>query len=90
MNALRDYKACTNIVTHGGRTNIACKLGLWSVNSLCYSTAQREAQRYFKQYKADGEYSDIIGGPTAKEVFMEIRRNEIRAHHKEEADNGNI
>jgi hypothetical protein len=71
MNALRDYKACTNIVTHGGRTNIACKLGLWSVNSLCYSTAQREAQRYFNQYKSDGEYSSIIGGKSVDDLFWE-------------------
>ncbi len=71
MNILADYKACTTITINGGRTNISCKLGLWAVNSLCYSTAQRDAQRYFKQYKASGEYSDIIGGRTATDVLRE-------------------
>jgi len=73
-NPLSDYKACTTLTINGGRTNIACKLGLWSVNSLCYSTAQRNAQNYFKQYKAGGEYFDIIGGKTTEEILIELHK----------------
>ena len=70
-NILSDYKACTTLAVTNGRTYISCKLGLWSVNSLCYSTAQRNAQHYFKQYKSDGEYSDIIGGKSVEELLMD-------------------
>ena len=69
MDALSDYKACTTITTTGGITRINCKLGLWGVDSHCYMTAQREAQNYFRQYKSDGEHSEIIGGKTAAEVL---------------------
>ena len=69
MNALKEYKACTNLSTVKGRTIIECKLGLWGVDSLCHSTAQREAQAYFLQYKSGGEYSGIIGGPNVMEVL---------------------
>jgi hypothetical protein len=70
-NALKDFKLCTTESTLKGRTTIACKLGLWSVDSLCYSTVQREAQRYFNQYKSDGEYSRIIGGKSVDDLFWE-------------------
>ena len=71
MNSLTEYKLCTNLSTNCGRTTISCKLGLWTVSSRCVSKVEREAQRYFNQYKADGEYSSIIGGKTAKELFWE-------------------
>jgi len=74
MNALAEYKACTILRVNGGRTNISCKLGLWSVNSLCHSTAQRNAQNYFKQYKSDGEYFDIIGGKTTGDILLELHK----------------
>lgn len=69
MDPLSDYKACTTITTEGGITRINCKLGLWGVNSPCYMTAQQEAQNYFRQYKSDGEYSEIIGGKTPVEIL---------------------
>jgi len=70
MNSLTEYRKCTNLSVVKGRTIIACKLGLWSVDSLCHSRAHHEAQHYFLQYKSDGEYSGIIGGPNVAEVLI--------------------
>ena len=72
MNTLTEYKACTNISISHGRTTISCKLGLWTVSSRCVSRVQREAQRYFNQYNADGEYSSIIGGKSVDDVFWDL------------------
>jgi len=48
-----------------------CKKGLWSVQSYSSPKAYREARHYFMQYKGDGEYSDMIGGPTVLEVLRD-------------------
>lgn len=66
------FSKCTVSKTStDGRCSIKCKLGLWGVDSPSRDTALNEALWYFQQYKSDGEYSGIIGGPTAMEVFAD-------------------
>ena len=69
-----DFDKCVNIRRARNADYIfECCKGLWSVQ--CYSSpkARREAMHYFMQYKDDGEYSDIIGGPTVLERMKETR-----------------
>lgn len=43
-----------------GRTEIHCKLGLWSVSTPDAKTAECEARHYWQQYYTDGEYADLL------------------------------
>lgn len=40
-----------------GGYRITCKKGLWSVDAPTFKEAIKEAQHYFLQYYADGEYN---------------------------------
>ena len=73
---LSEFDECVTVRRLKNRSYIfECKKGLWSTESRSLPNASREAQNYFWQYKMDGEYSDIIGGPTTAEVLMSIVRN---------------
>ena len=72
MSDLSDLNKCTESTTlEDGRTKVICKLGLWSVDAADKETAYREAMHYFQQYKADGEYSSILGGESVAEKLSE-------------------
>ena len=60
MNSIKSYRKCTTSRVVKGRTTINCKLGLWTTNSLCSSRAEREAQRNYNQFAADGVYDLIL------------------------------
>lgn len=57
-----DFEKCTNTIFDGDFWHISCKLGLWGVEGKDQDEMQDEALRYFRKYKADGEYYTIIGG----------------------------
>lgn len=63
---LNDFEKCTTYTRNGTKCTIRCNLGLWEVTGPYGLQIMNEATHYFNQYKADGEYSDIIGGPTVK------------------------
>jgi hypothetical protein len=43
-----------------GRVEVHCKLGLWSVSANNRAVAEHEAQHYWRQYYADGEYAPLL------------------------------
>lgn len=43
-----------------GTVEVRCRLGLWSVSSKDRDMAMREALHYWRQYRADGEYGDLL------------------------------
>ena len=55
------------------RNKITCKLGLWSVESDDKERLKAEAMHYWRQYRSDGEYHELIGGPTPLEILMRGR-----------------
>ena len=58
LEFLRAYKANTTHKTiGGGRHEISCNKGLFSVTSSDYEIADSEAKHYFMQYWRDGEYT---------------------------------
>jgi len=68
---MSDFEKCTTKkVSKCGLVDIECKLGLWGVSASCAEDAMREAIHYFNQYKADGEYSSIIGGKSTRDILM--------------------
>ena len=71
MKELEQFRACTvKKKCKNGLTEIECKLGLWGVGAYHEINAVAEALHYFRQYKADGEYSSIIGGKDAVETLL--------------------
>lgn len=69
-----EFSACTNrVVSKDGWVSISCKLGMWSVEGRDEDAVLQEALHYFRQYKADGEYGHIIGGPA---VSYAIRKEQ--------------
>ena len=74
MNKLSDpdFDKCVTVTRNKSTANyiFRCKKGLWAVESYSSPKARREAMHYFLQYKADGEYHDLIGGPSIEEVFL--------------------
>jgi hypothetical protein len=56
-----ELEKCATYHRHGDRCEIKCKLGLWSVEGPFGLQLINEADRYFRQYKADGEYDKILG-----------------------------
>ena len=61
MNEKTDMEKCTIYKRRGDRSEIKCSLGLWSVEGPYGLTLINEANRYFQQYKADGEYDKLLG-----------------------------
>ena len=70
-----EFFACTErkINPRNGWMTIECRYGLWSVEGKDHNAVFSEALAYFRQYKEDGEYSSIIGGPSVNDVLMGIR-----------------
>ena len=68
---MTDMERCVTYKRHGDRCEIKCKLDLWSVEGPYGLSLINEASHYFEQYKADGEYSEILGGKSAVEVLLE-------------------
>jgi len=62
----RDGEACT----------ISCNLGLWEVKGRYGLDLINEATHYFNQYKASGEYSEIIGGESVLDIITKQRIEE--------------
>lgn len=54
---------CTICTRRGDRCEIKCKLGLWSVVGPYGLALINEAEHYFRQYKADGEYDELLNAP---------------------------
>jgi len=65
-----DYRKCTNAKYDGAMWYIACKLGLWGVHGRTKRDLEIKAMSHFEQYKADGEYSSIIGGKNVAETLF--------------------
>ena len=70
---MTDMEKCTTYKRHGDRCTIKCNLGLWSVEGKCGLSLINEASHYFEQYKADGEYSEILGGESSIEKIIRER-----------------
>lgn len=70
-----EFFACTDrkIDPRDSWMTIECKHGLWSVEGKDHDAVFSEALAYFRQYKSDGEYSSIIGGPSVAEVLRNQR-----------------
>lgn len=68
---LGEFMACTDreVNPYTGWMSIECKKGLWSIEGKNHRLVLCGAMSYFQQYKEDGEYSSIIGGPTVTEVL---------------------
>lgn len=64
---------CATYTRVGERCEIKCRLGLWAVSGKYGLDLINEANHYFEQYKADGEYSEIIGGKTVLEALTKNR-----------------
>ena len=72
-----DMFRCVNAsCTAGGKMEIECKLGLWSVSGdlVNLKRIKDEARYYWEQYKADGEYHSIIGGPSPVDILINNKR----------------
>jgi hypothetical protein len=66
---MTDMEKCTTYKRDDDRCTISCNLGLWSVSGKYGLGLINEASHYFEQYKADGEYSEILGGKSVVEVL---------------------
>lgn len=73
MTEIEEMEACTTYRRRGDKVTISCRLGLWSVEGEYGLLIMNEATRYFRQYKEDGEYASIIGGPTVADRLVEVR-----------------
>lgn len=69
MSDYSEFKKCTSTVFDGDEWSISCGINLWEVSGSCQHTVEDEALSYFRQYKADGEYSSIIGGKSVTELL---------------------
>ena len=70
LEATGFYDCILRAVGKQGRCTIKCKLGLWSVTARSRSIAVVDAYALYRQYKSDGEYHELIGGPTPNEVMI--------------------
>jgi len=61
MSDSTDLEKCAIYTRRGDRCVIKCKLGLWSVEGPYGLALINEAEHYFQQYKADGEYDQLLG-----------------------------
>lgn len=57
---MTDLEKCATYTWRGDRCEIKCKLGLWSVEGPYGLALLNEAEHYFQQYKADGEYDKLL------------------------------
>ena len=71
---MTELEQCTEQESNGNTRTITCKKGLWEVTGTSGVQLMKEAHHYFNQYKSDGEYSDIIGGPAVSEVIQGVYR----------------
>jgi len=60
MSNMTDLEKCAAYAWRGDRCEIKCKLGLWSVEGPYGLALINEAEHYFEQYKADGEYDKLL------------------------------
>ena len=56
-----ELERCAIYRRNKDRCVIECRLGLWSVEGPYGLELINEAMHYFKQYKADGEYNELLG-----------------------------
>ncbi len=66
MSTLACMRQCTKQTKKDGRVSIDCIFGLWGVSAPDVETAITEALHYFRQYYADGEYSEHLDALWAK------------------------
>lgn len=66
---MKQFKNCVDFSQRNGWFNYECVRGFWSVESKNQTEALNQAFHYFQQYKSDGEYHLIIGGPTPLDVL---------------------
>lgn len=55
-----ELEKCVVYTRQGDRCTIRCKLGLWSVEGPYGLALINEAEHYFRQYKEDGEYEELL------------------------------
>lgn len=67
---MEDFIKCVKVSAIDGGFEFRCRLGLWSVSGANKKIVESEARYYFMQYRSDGEYHSIIGGPSQSEVFI--------------------
>jgi hypothetical protein len=67
---MTELEQCATYRRDGEACTIACKLGLWSVTGKYSLSLINEAEHYFQQYKADGEYHELLGGDDPVTVLM--------------------
>ncbi|MCK5609686.1 hypothetical protein KAR91_47875 [Candidatus Pacearchaeota archaeon] len=68
---MSDMDKCATYTRRGDVCEIKCNLGLWAVSGEYGLALINEAFHYFEQYKADGEYSEILGGKSSLEIIKE-------------------
>lgn len=73
MMSKTDIERCVTYKRSGDVCTISCNLGLWEVSGPYGLEVMNEASHYFEQYRSDGEYSAILGGPSVAEVFNSKR-----------------
>ena len=61
MSETMEMRKCVIYTRRGDRCEIKCRLGLWSVEGPYGLLLINEAERYFRQYKEDGEYDKLLG-----------------------------
>ena len=74
---MTDIEKCTTYKRVGDKCTISCNLGLWEVSGKYGLPLMNEASHYFEQYKADGEYSEILGGENAADAFLNRLAKEL-------------
>ncbi len=67
---MTDMEKCTTYKRNGEQCTIRCNLGLWEVSGKYGIGLINEASHYFDQYKADGEYHEILGGKSPLEILI--------------------
>lgn len=73
-----EFDKCVNVSDY----EISCKLGLWSVSSSAGNPEiMNEAYYYWMQYKADGEYNELL---EVGESRHETAKRIIRQHENQD------
>lgn len=60
MDKRTDMEKCCIYRRRGDRCEIKCRLGFWSVEGPYSLQLINEANHYFQQYRADGEYDELL------------------------------
>jgi hypothetical protein len=72
-----DFDRCVEYSYHNkGIYSITCSKGLWKVEGSNKMEVYGEALHYFEQYRDDGEYYDIIGGPSPVDALIKLEENQ--------------